>query len=75
MMPTCNIDQSGRVLRFFIGVILFFGGSLIFMLALPGGGLWWRLFQAAVMLLGIFMMFEGAMGWCALRALGVKTRL
>lgn len=75
MMPTCNIDQSGRIIRFFVGIVLFFIGSLIFMLAIPDGGTWWRLFQAGIMLVGIFAMFEGAMGWCALRAAGLKTRI
>ncbi len=75
MMPKCNIDQSGRVVRFFAGVFMFFSGSFMFMLALPGGGLWWRLFQSGIMLAGIFILFEGVMGWCALRAMGFKTRL
>ena len=30
---------------------------------------------AVVSLGGLFMIFEGVKGWCALRAMGFKTRL
>lgn len=74
MPMTCNIDQFGRVVRFITGMILFFAGTLMFMTAVPGGTAGWRIFQVAIFLVGIFMMFEGIMGWCALRALGFKTK-
>ena len=73
-MLTCNIDQFGRIVRFITGFLLFFTGSIMFMTAMPGDGLWWRLFQGFITLLGIFILFEGAMGWCALRAMGFKTK-
>lgn len=70
----CNIDNRGRMWRFILGMLLFFMGSVIFVAAVPGTGLGWRSFQGGVMLLGIFMIFEGAFGWCALRALTDKKK-
>ncbi len=74
-VPACNINQKGQVVRFIGGMCLFFLGFILFMVALPGNGVWWRLVQGAMMLVGIFVLTEGALGWCALRALGFKTRI
>ncbi len=74
MAMTCNLDQFGRVVRFIAGMILFFVGTLLFLAALPGATTGWRIFQVGMFLLGIFAMFEGIMGWCALRAMGLKTK-
>lgn len=74
MMPKCNIDQRGRMFRFFGGLLIFFLGSVFFIVAMPGDGIWWRTFQVGMMLLGVFLMYEGIMGWCLLRAMGFKTR-
>jgi hypothetical protein len=74
-MPQCNISQKGRVVRFLLGLVLFFLGSIMFVAAVPGNGIPWRTFQAGLMLLGIFMIVEGVFGWCALRALGKRTPL
>lgn len=73
-MPTCNINQAGQVIRFLLGFVMFVTGLLLFIIAVPGGGLWWRLLQSGMMVGGIFLLYEGAMGWCALRAMGFKTR-
>ena len=75
-MPlTCNIDQRGRRVRLGIGAIidtlgtgLVVAGLLMNESLLLGAG-------GVAMLGGSFMVFEGASGWCALRALGLKTRL
>lgn len=74
MPPTCNIDQKGRTVRLLAGFFIFFGGTLLFVTAMPGDTLGWRLFQLFVTALGVFIMFEGVMGWCALRAMGIKTK-
>jgi hypothetical protein len=74
-MPQCNIDQRGRLVRFFLGFFLFFLGSILFVAAIPGTGAGWRTFQTGVMIFGVFVMTEGVMGWCALRAMGKRTRL
>jgi hypothetical protein len=75
-MPlTCNIDKRGRKVRLVIGVILdclgclmIVGGILTSEAILLGAGV-------AACLGGSFMIFEGAAGWCAIRAMGFKTRL
>ena len=62
-----NIDSKGRVAR---------GGiALIFLLA--GGCLISQtLFLAGIFLfIGLFCAFEAWIGWCAVRACGVKTPL
>jgi hypothetical protein len=63
----CNIDRRGRMLRFSSGVILLLAGGLFYWQGLHWAG--WILVAAA-----LFTWFEAARGWCALRALGVKTR-
>ena len=75
MALTCNIGARGKALRFRIGI----GLSVLAVPALGwalihGGGLAWA---AAALLLASsgFTLFEARAGWCALRALGVKTPL
>jgi len=73
-MPTCNINHKGRLVRFFLGMILFFLGSIMFIAGVPDMSTGWRIFQLCIMFLGIFMIFEGVFGWCALRALMNRSR-
>lgn len=73
-MPTCNIDRFGQTVRFITGVTMFFAGTIMFVAGVPGNDSWWRVFQAVITLLGVFIMVEGVMGWCALRAMGFKTK-
>jgi len=62
-----NIDSTGRVARGGIAVIfLLAGGCLI-----PQT----RLLSAIFILIGLFCAFEAWIGWCAVRACGVKTPL
>ena len=62
-----NIDSKGRVARGGIALVfLFAGGCLI-----PQT----RLFAAIFILIGLFCAFEAWIGWCAVRACGVKTPL
>lgn len=73
-MVTCNIDQSGRKIRLVIGAVIESTGLML-------GVLWYlgmvppeTIWAAAVLwAVGMFVVIEGAIGWCALRALGVKT--
>jgi uncharacterized membrane protein len=73
----CNIDGKGRKVRAIGGICcLIVGGgfllsalvwrSLLLPLAITG---------AFVVLAGAFQIFESRKGWCALRAMGIKTRL
>jgi hypothetical protein len=62
-----NIDSGGRVARG--------GTAIVFLLA--GGCLipQTRFLAAIFILIGLFCAFEAWVGWCAVRACGVKTPL
>ncbi len=72
----CNIDARGKAVRLVIGLCsLLVGAALL-------GWCWWDPASAPVWALwtgvgasagGLFAIFEGASGWCALRALGMRT--
>lgn len=70
-----NIERTGRVLRIGAGIVLLASGAAGLLIAIPGSSWPWRLFQIALILAGAFAILEGAVGWCALRALGIRTRL
>jgi Protein of unknown function (DUF2892) len=62
-----NIDNKGRVARGGMAVVfLLFGACLI-----PEA----PVFAAIFSLIGLFCAFEAWIGWCAVRACGVKTPL
>ncbi|MCL5283639.1 MAG: hypothetical protein M1330_02870 [Armatimonadetes bacterium] len=73
-MPACNIDHRGRFIRLGGGVISLLMGGTLFLLHLP------KLYDLRVTLVvllaagGTFSLYEGLIGWCAIRALGIKTR-
>jgi len=69
---TCNIDRRGRRIRAFMGALLVLIVGVWFALA-PGAPWAVHLLQAALALGGAFAVFEGLVGWCAIRAMGVKT--
>jgi hypothetical protein len=73
----CNIDSRGRVVRLVSGLLWL--GVAVLLLLLAGvrvlQGAWpWALAPAAAVL-GAFQVYEGWCGWCALRALGIRTRI
>ena len=70
----CNIDSRGRIWRLLVGFLFFFTGTFLFVVSKPAGTPEWRAVQGALALLGFFMMFEGTMGWCALRALVARDK-
>lgn len=72
----CNIDQRGRTARLIFGVLLDLLGTAVLVLAFMGvlPGVWWMyLIGALLMAFGAFAIFESRAGWCAARALGIKT--
>ncbi len=76
----CNIDQRGRTARLIFGLLLDLLGTAVLVLAFTGvlpsviPGVWWMyLIGALLMALGAFAIFESRVGWCAARALGIKT--
>jgi hypothetical protein len=72
----CNIDQRGRALRYRIGTGLVIAGIVLALVAsrFMTGFLPWLL-GAGVVAGGLFSWFEANRGWCAARALGIKTRV
>jgi hypothetical protein len=71
----CNIDQRGARFRRLLGYFLLgFGisiGGAAYMLAI-----WWLwILAAAIMVGGAFALFEARKKWCAVRAMGIQTRI
>lgn len=62
-----NIDRAGRIARAVWGAALIIAGLL-----LAGRSGWACLLLVAF---GAFALYEGARGWCLLRACGIKTKL
>ena len=71
----CNITATGRRVRLIWGLL---------MLALGGGSgvlgltstfsFWWSIsLTIGLAALGVFGIFESRKGWCAVRAMGIKT--
>jgi hypothetical protein len=69
----CNIDQRGRRARLISGAIVGICGVALTVTGAIDGSK--ALLAVGIFLdvTGSFMIFEGARGWCALRAMGVKT--
>jgi hypothetical protein len=69
----CNIDQRGRRARLISGMVVDLCGVALIVTGVIIGSR--TLLVAGIFLdvAGSFMIFEGARGWCALRAMGFKT--
>jgi hypothetical protein len=76
MKLACNIDQRGRAVRRVGGVVvLVIGLALLGVWAMPAGGLCAWVGSCTIIATGLFCVFEAWAGWCALRAMGMKTRV
>ena len=73
-MP-CNIDRRGRAARVAVGAVTALVGLGLFALWYLRGPDWLAWPAAGCVLGGNFAMFEGAIGWCAVRAMGFRTPL
>jgi len=73
----CNIDQRGRRARIVAGALIEAPGLFLVAMRLTGvvDGTWPWIVGVSLILAGQFMVLEGVLGWCALRACGVKTAL
>ena len=73
MKLACNIDQRGKKTRLAGGAIVDLCGVALILVGVLTSSR--RMLTGGVFLLviGSFMIFEGARGWCALRAMGIKT--
>lgn len=69
---TCNIDRTGRRIRAFTGVGLIVATIVWYALG-PGAPWTVHALQALLAIGGTFAVYEGLVGWCAIRAMGVKT--
>ncbi len=72
---TCNIDAKGRAMRRAGGILCCVLGVLLLGLAFAVHGFRWLLIGLGLILVaaGVFQFYESRKGWCALRAMGVKT--
>jgi hypothetical protein len=74
MALTCNIDSRGKRARLIYGVLMvLLGAALIVFWAWPQGQIWKWIVSIACLGGGAFAMFEARAGWCAIRAMGIKT--
>lgn len=64
---SCNISWTGRIIRFVLGVLFLAAG--IYLIVEKDSAFW----GMGLCTFGIVGVFEGLKGWCAMRALGVKT--
>jgi hypothetical protein len=69
----CNIDARGRRARLISGVAVDLCGAALIITGVVGGSTILLVVGIFLVVIGSFMIFEGARGWCALRALGIKT--
>ena len=70
----CNIDDKGKKIRRASGwacCVIAIALALLGIFGAGGRGL--LITSAAVMAAGLFQLFEARVGWCAVRAAGVKT--
>ena len=72
----CNIDARGIRMRRVGGWICFTLGLAGVALAMAGWFRPWLLYTSlGFCVVGLFSLYEARKGWCAVRAMGVKTRL
>jgi len=76
MSITCNIDARGKRARLISGIAqLVLAFAIAALWAWPSGN-WYAWTLAAIFAAGgAFTVFEARAGWCALRAMGMKTRI
>ncbi len=70
----CNIGWGGRILRIVVGLVLIADAYLLYRFKMPDDQWWSLALQIVLAAFGAFTVFEGAVGWCAVRALGIRTR-
>lgn len=75
MKLACNINQRGRKARLATGVIADLCGVAGILAGILGNSTGMLIAGIFLSITGSFMIFEGARGWCAFRAIGIKTRI
>jgi hypothetical protein len=75
MALACNIDSRGKAVRFRSGLVLLLAAVVLFLAwALPTGSTVAWVVTGVIAATGAFSLFEARAGWCAVRALGFRTR-
>lgn len=70
----CNIDERGRALRRNSGFVCCLAGLVLGAYALlTASSRPYFVAGLALVAAGLFQLYEGRKGWCALRAMGIKT--
>ena len=69
----CNIDARGKAVRLILGIILALVGGVV--LLTSSGNTGGIISGLCFLVGGGFTIFEGAAGWCVVRAMGFKTKL
>ncbi len=72
--PTCNLDARGKAIRLVLGSVTLVVAAALAAAVLAGWlslPWWWAVAGCAAG--AAFQLAEGWSGWCALRAMGVKT--
>jgi hypothetical protein len=75
MILACNIDARGKKVRLIIGLLLLLAAILVGIAALERPFFIFWIIAAVLGAGGGFCVFEGWAGWCAVRAMGFKTRV
>jgi uncharacterized membrane protein len=75
MSLTCNIDQRGRRARLVTGALVDTVGTALLVAGFVTHDRALLVAGIVVTIAGTFMIFEGAAGWCVVRALGFKTKI
>ncbi len=75
MAIQCNIDHRGKLIRLIAGAMLDTTGLGLLAFRFVGvlSGDWPWFVGGAAAVVGMFLVLEGVLGWCVVRALGVKT--
>jgi cyanate permease len=73
---TCNIDARGKRARLISGIVQLAAAlGVAGVWAWPSGSRVAWVVAAGLAVGGAFSVFEARAGWCALRAMGIKTRV
>lgn len=72
MAKACDIRRGGRLARLVAGLVLVGSGVGLYAADVPAAA-WGRFLQAAMVVVGVFSLVEAVRGWCALRAMGIRT--
>ncbi|MSQ90947.1 MAG: DUF2892 domain-containing protein [Phycisphaerales bacterium] len=75
MAIQCNIDQRGKVARLIAGALIEGIGWTVLVLRFIDilSGDWPWFVGGATVVLGLFLVLEGIIGWCIARAMGINT--